>query len=159
MVVEVFDAIAVKDSVAVGSGSAAKPSITFGDGDTGIYKNSDDELLIKLCGSIRWFLNSGTLGASCSSRAVFKNIDPTNTSPNIIPAQSDSNTGIGWASEDNLSLIAGGLEGARIEDPADCSATETSLFLYDKDNDTLEKVTVGAANSGGAGFKVLRIPN
>lgn len=39
------------------------------------------------------------------------------------------------------------------------AAGETSLFLYDVDNATLERVTVGAADSGGAGFKVLRIPN
>ncbi len=38
-------------------------------------------------------------------------------------------------------------------------ATETYLMLYDVDNATLERVTVGAADSGGVGFKVLRIPN
>jgi hypothetical protein len=38
-------------------------------------------------------------------------------------------------------------------------ATETYLMVYDVDNATLERVTVGAADSGGAGFKVLRIPN
>ena len=36
---------------------------------------------------------------------------------------------------------------------------ETRFLLYDVDNATLEKVTVGAADSGGAGYKVLRIPN
>ncbi len=36
---------------------------------------------------------------------------------------------------------------------------DTRLFLYDVDNDTLERVTVGAADSGGAGYKVLRISN
>jgi len=35
----------------------------------------------------------------------------------------------------------------------------TRMFIYDVDNATLERVTVGAADSGGAGFKVLRIPN
>ncbi len=39
------------------------------------------------------------------------------------------------------------------------AATETSMLLFDFDNNTVERVTVGAANSGGAGFKVLRIPN
>jgi hypothetical protein len=36
---------------------------------------------------------------------------------------------------------------------------ETRLMVWDIDNATLERVTVGAADSGGAGFKVLRIPN
>lgn len=39
------------------------------------------------------------------------------------------------------------------------TATHTRLLVYDVDNAALERVTVGAADSGGAGFKVLRIPN
>lgn len=36
---------------------------------------------------------------------------------------------------------------------------DTSLYIYDHDNATLERVTVGAADSGGTGYKLLRIPN
>lgn len=39
------------------------------------------------------------------------------------------------------------------------TAADTGLMVWDVDNATLERVTVGAADSGGAGFKVLRIPN
>lgn len=39
------------------------------------------------------------------------------------------------------------------------TATHTYLLIYDVDNAALERVTVGAADSAGAGFKVLRIPN
>lgn len=39
------------------------------------------------------------------------------------------------------------------------TATQTALQIFDVDNGGLERVTVGAADSGGAGFKVLRIPN
>ncbi len=39
------------------------------------------------------------------------------------------------------------------------TAGNTRMLLYDVDNATLERVSVGAADSGGAGFKVLRIPN
>lgn len=42
---------------------------------------------------------------------------------------------------------------------ASTTAGQTRFLLYDVDNGTLERVTVGAADSGGAGFKVLRIPN
>lgn len=38
-------------------------------------------------------------------------------------------------------------------------AGQTRFILYDVDNGQMERVTVGAADSGGAGFKVLRIPN
>lgn len=39
------------------------------------------------------------------------------------------------------------------------TAGDTALSIYDLDNATLERVSVGAADSGGTGFKVLRIPN
>jgi hypothetical protein len=39
------------------------------------------------------------------------------------------------------------------------TAGNTRLVIYDVDNGTLERVSVGVADSGGVGFKVLRIPN
>lgn len=39
------------------------------------------------------------------------------------------------------------------------TAGDTRFWLYDVDNGQLERVTVGAADSGGTGYKVLRIPN
>lgn len=39
------------------------------------------------------------------------------------------------------------------------TAGNTRFLVYDVDNATLERVSVGAADSGGTGFKVLRIPN
>jgi hypothetical protein len=47
----------------------------------------------------------------------------------------------------------------RMRVDATATAGETALLLWDVDNGTLERVTVGAADSGGVGFKVLRIPN
>lgn len=38
-------------------------------------------------------------------------------------------------------------------------AGDTGFAIYDLDNATVERVSVGAADSGGTGFKVLRIPN
>lgn len=39
------------------------------------------------------------------------------------------------------------------------TAGETGLMIYDVDNAVLERVTIGIADSGGVGFKLLRIPN
>lgn len=39
------------------------------------------------------------------------------------------------------------------------TAGDTRFMIYDVDNATLERVTVGIADSGGAGFKLLKIPN
>jgi hypothetical protein len=62
-----------------------------------------------------------------------------------------------------IALNAGGgggtadAERLRVDNTA--TAGNTSLLLYDVDNATMERVTVGIADSGGVGFKVLRIPN
>lgn len=39
------------------------------------------------------------------------------------------------------------------------TAGDTRFLLWDVDSGALQRVTVGAADSGGTGFKVLRIPN
>ncbi len=49
------------------------------------------------------------------------------------------------------------IETARLDNST--TAGHTRFLIYDVDNGTLERVTVGAADSGGTGFKVLRIPN
>lgn len=46
-----------------------------------------------------------------------------------------------------------------VEIDHDSTAGNTRLLLWDVDNGQLERVSVGAADSGGAGFKSLRIPN
>jgi len=140
-------------------GSAGNPTIALGDGDTGFYETADDTLSVAVGGGERFRFTTTVFGASNTGRSALLNEDPSSTNPNIIPNQTDTNTGMGWAGADNLSLIAGGLEAIRAEDPADLAATETSLWLYDADNGTLQQVTVGADDSGGSGFKLLRIAN
>lgn len=49
--------------------------------------------------------------------------------------------------------------GSSVQFDDDTTAGNTRFLLYDVDNGQLERVSVGAADSGGAGFKVLRIPN
>lgn len=71
-------------------------------------------------------------------------------------------TDVTAASEDGdlvvKTMVAGTLsEIARFSRTA--TATHTGLMIWDVDNAAVERVTVGAADSGGVGFKVLRIPN
>lgn len=47
----------------------------------------------------------------------------------------------------------------QIKIDASVAAGETRLLLYDVDNVTVERVTVDTVDSGGLGFKLLRIPN
>lgn len=39
------------------------------------------------------------------------------------------------------------------------TAGETGFMLWDISANTLKRVSIGAADSGGTGFKVLRVPN
>jgi len=47
----------------------------------------------------------------------------------------------------------------RFEIDSDATAANTSLQIYDVDTAGMERVSVGAADSGGAGYKLLRIAN
>jgi hypothetical protein len=138
---------------------AATPTLAFGDGDTGFYESADDTLRISLAGVNRWYFFTGSFDAAVSGGPRIINFVPTATVPVFIPNRTDADSGLGWNAADNISIVAGGAEALRAEDPADLAAGETSLWLYDDDNGQMEQVTVGAADSGGGGYKVLRIPN
>lgn len=56
-----------------------------------------------------------------------------------------------------ISNSSGEVNAATFDD--DATAGNTRLLLYDVDNGQLERVSVGAADSGGTGYKVLRIAN
>ena len=137
---------------------AATPTLAFGDGDTGLFESTDDVLGLSLAGIRRWVIAGDFIRSDASAGAQITNLSVTATVPSVMANRGDTNSGLGGTA-DNPSLIAGGLEAIRAEDPADLGAAETSLWLYDDDNGTMEQVTVGIADSGGNGFKVLRIPN
>ena len=69
----------------------------------------------------------------------------------------DLNTGIFFPADEQVGISSAGTERLRIDNTS--TATQTALLIYDVDNATLERVTVGVADSGGAGFKLLRIAN
>jgi len=59
--------------------------------------------------------------------------------------------GSGYAVHDAIEKVA--------SEAHSTTSGDTRFLIYDVDNATLERVTVGAADSGGVGYKVLRIPN
>jgi hypothetical protein len=65
-----------------------------------------------------------------------------------------------------LASTSAGSSGATLQTLRDClqvdgntTAAETPLLLLDIDKGTLQRVSIGASDSGGTGFKVLRVPN
>jgi hypothetical protein len=69
----------------------------------------------------------------------------------------DPDTGRYRAGANSVRDVAGGVASTGFDDNS--TAGNTRFLIYDVDNGTLERVSVGAADSGGAGFKLLRIPN
>lgn len=137
----------------------ATPTLAFGDGDSGIYESADDTLRFSIAGVNRWFMTGSSLYAGTAGGPRLNDIAPSATQPNFYPNRTDSDSGVGWVSEDNPGIVCGGLSCARFEDPADLGATETSLWLYDFDGGSVTQVTVDVDDSCGMGFKCLRIAN
>lgn len=61
-------------------------------------------------------------------------------------------SGAVYLSSDGGGTISGQFDG-------DSTASNTRFMLWDVDSGALQRVSVGVADSGGTGFKVLRIPN
>ncbi len=98
------------------SNTPATPTIAFGDGDSGFYENQDDVIGITIGPNSQaiWYINSTAMGSLTNGYPSLRYVATTATVPNHLPAQNDTNTGLGSAGADILSLIAGGVEGHRI---------------------------------------------
>jgi len=141
-------------------GTASLPGISFnGDPDTGFFSESANQLRASVAGVNEWTILTGRTQGVVADAFAIMNETASAINPTLCPSRSDLDTGVGRQGADNGSLIAGGAEAIRFEDPADLQATETSLWLYDDDNGAIQQVTVGIADSGGSGFKLLRIVN
>lgn len=135
------------------------PTIKFGDGDSGIYESADDVISFAIAGANSFDVYTDGIRFALTTAPIIRSSAATGTSPTLCPGRNDQDTGIGREAADNLALICGGIQAVRVEDPADLAATETSLWLYDLDGAALKQVSVGANDSGGSGFKVLRVAN
>jgi hypothetical protein len=146
------------DQILAPDGTQALPGISFkNDTDNGFWLESANSFRIVTAGVGQWQVFASQITGDNSASLALQSINTSSTTPNINPNKSDLNTGIGQNAADEVSLIAGGVEGVRMDTNA--TAGNTRFMLYDVDNATLERVSVGASDSGGVGFKVLRIPN
>jgi FG-GAP repeat len=105
-------------------GSNANPSLAFGDGDTGFYEPSDDRLRLVLNEGINYYeFASSYFHVGSGAKVALYNRDASATDPVFVPARDDSDTGIGRNAADQLSLIAGEIEGIRISEIGDYTST------------------------------------
>jgi hypothetical protein len=95
-------------------GSATTPALAFGDGDSGFFESSDDILNIAIAGVNKWEITDNTLGSTLSTGPAILEETPSSTNPTFVPRKGDWDTGVGWNAADELSLVAGGVEGLRV---------------------------------------------
>ncbi len=104
-------------SVNGGTGSLST-GIALGDGDTGFYEASDDIVAVDIGGSYRWGFDVSAFGG----KSVVGSGTLLNTTGAAIASHcfnGDTNTGMGRALADTLTLITGGTERLRIDSSGD----------------------------------------
>lgn len=171
------DSVVIGDSLYVGSnmnidgvayfadGSNSAPSITFAsDTDTGFYLNGS-ALDVVLGGTTKWKLTVSSFYGTNTNAAQLDSTTPTATIPGHT-FSNDTDTGIGSAATDQLSLIAGGDELMRLVEDAGGNYIEpkaefrigTIYLTPDGRTMTFSDMQVSDAGSGGvdmsAGFKI-----
>ena len=102
--------------------------LSFGDGDTGFYETVDDEIRVCIGGTDSWQMTGSFLGSPFNGQPTLIKENATSTNPTIIPNKNDLNTGIGWAAHDQLSIVAGSVEGMRIEE-GNSGTVGTHIFI------------------------------
>ena len=141
---------------------AANPTLSFGDGNDGIYQSTNNELKFSLGGASSWTMIAGYFASDATNGGLIRGITPTSTTPSFSFRQ-DLDTGIGRAGADILSLIAGGINAINITKSGSSIITDfngnlsvdTDVLYVDSDNDRVgigtsapkqELNVVGSAN-------------
>ncbi len=100
------------------------PTLAFGDGNSGLYEYEDNKLRFTIDGTpgLR-IISTGIDFFSTDNPKMIKEAT-TATNPTFAPNYGDTDTGIGCAAADKLSLIAGAIEAIRL--------TETTAKMVEK---------------------------
>jgi hypothetical protein len=101
------------------SGSSSVPELTsLADPDTGFRWTGANQLTFIGSGSRAWHFTSARFFSEFSQGPALLNVTADNDVPTVLADQSDANTGIGSSGNDEMSLIAGGVEAIRIDETA-----------------------------------------
>jgi hypothetical protein len=137
----------VNDRIQLPAGSTGTPSITFGaDLDTGIFRRTTNEFNVSVGGAEMLRTSSAGLNVLTNGSAAAVSL-----------GINDNNTGLFRPATDVLGIAAGGVTASHFDN--NTTPDETRFLLYDTTSNTLKRVSIGATDSGGTGFKVLRVPN
>lgn len=148
------------------NGSASAPSYTFSSSTTTGMFFATSTIAFTISGSTRFDITSTNCTITADLRPDANNSRDFGSTVrgwrNIFMVgdlfmDTDDDSWITSNTDDEISIFCNSVENLRVD--SDATATNTRLLIYDVDNATLERVSVGIDNSGGLGFKVLRIPN
>lgn len=136
---------------------ATSPTIQFGNGDTGFFESLDDILDLSIAGvqKFRWTASLFISGDAVTTGVpAIQTIVATATTPGFTFAF-DTDTGIGRAAADELSLIAGGVEVLRL-DATDLTAVGNltltgtgGVFSTNASGHVTSKQSLDVATAGG----------
>jgi len=123
-------------------------------GDSGFYEASDDALRVNCGGLARWQFTSTVFGGIDSNRPQIQYEAPSYTNPVLLPSNSDTDTGIGGHhAADQLSLIAGGVEGIRISEDTTIqvdingrTTVQSGTFAAEGDARSIKEVVYASTN-------------
>lgn len=148
----------VPDPMLLGDGTAAAPSYSFsatGQQDVGFYRSETDGVSLALGGvaQAHWTFNLAAISGVGSDRPAMRSVSASATVPSLTPRNDDSNTGIGRADPDQLSLIAGGVEGLRVTEAAAVITIQT-LGQIQAISGTLAAPGISFAGDSGSGLQL-----
>lgn len=114
--------------------------ITFGAGSTGIFEQANNVLYFRANNTNSFQLSGNLFSGVASGSPAFRNLAASSINPTIAPDQADVDTGLGRAAANQLSLIAGAIEGIRV-------SNVSSIIIVDFDAGDNAAGNVGSLTS------------
>lgn len=148
-------------------GTAAAPGLAVRtDTNTGVYSTGSDSLGVSCGGTLVFEFdttsmtpgsdNTFTFGTSSIGWKQFFVNDGTAANPGYA-FRSDPDCGMIRPTSNVVGISAGGAEAVRFD--LSVTAADTRFLVYDVTAGALVRVSRGASDSGGSGFRLLRVPN
>jgi hypothetical protein len=104
-------ALNVSTRVRTANAAPSAPAYSFGsETNTGIYRQGAGSLGISLAGAGNWLFQAASFFGNISAGPQLMFEGATATNPTLVPRLSDTDSGIGSAAADQVSIIAGGAE-------------------------------------------------
>jgi len=139
------------------AGSAATPGLAFGDGNTGLYESSDNNLSITTGGARDFlFVNaSGMFRADDATGPGLIDESVSSTNPTLLPSHADGSTGIGGTGTNTLSLITNSTSALYIDSSQNVGIGDTSPDLTLHANSGATQRTLKLETTASSGKQIV----